>query len=455
MMDTASSGIAPFVATHSRFLSRVEGDMPAWLAALRRESMARFTQQGLPTRRDEEWKYTSLRPLEGRFYDVPVGGHAVFDQTRLTPYVDSSDLTLVFIDGILSKAHSSPLVSSPGVIVLPLAEAAKDYKHDLSLLLTEHEAGSTFARNPFLHLNQAFLDSGTFVKLARGTVAPQVIHLVHATSERSGSEEKDNMAPAAFPRHVIILEEMAEAVVVETFLGNPEVPSEAKTAAYFVNPVTDVRLARGARLKHVKIVANGRSAVHIGLIRAHVERDAEFAGFVHCQGGRLVRNDCDVLLAGAGAHAILDGLYLAKDEQHIDNHTSIDHAVPDSTSAQLYKGILDGKGRAVFNGKVFVRKDAQRSSAQQLNKNLLLSSDAEIDTKPELQIDADDVKCSHGAAIGQLDADEIYYLMSRGIDRPRAIQMLSQAYADDVLLRLPLPNVRARLQRMTQEWFTR
>lgn len=438
-IETTTPKSGSFGAAHSAFAQRCH-DVPEWLKTLRQEALDRFMTHGLPSRRDEEWKYTSLRSLSEQPFAVPTDW-AVFDGTRLQPHVNGKDMTLVFIDGVLSTAHSQLRDLGKGITVLSLADAMRDRAEAVSRLLTNVEPGTA---QPFETLNRAFLQNGVFIEIAKDVQVERTIHLVYASSDR-GERGLDG-APAAFPRNLISMAENSEAQVVETYFGD-------EPAAYLVSPSTDIDLAKGARLKHCKVIVDGPKGTHIGTMRARLASDAHFESFVHCQGGLLVRNDLDVAIRGEGAHVAIDGLYLAKDEQHVDNHTSVDHAVPNATSSQLYKGILNGKGRGVFNGKVFVRKDAQRTSALQLNRNLLLSSEAEIDTKPELQIDADDVKCSHGAAIGQLDADQIFYLQSRGIDRDRAVSVLSQAFADEVLLKLTMPDVRARLRQLTLGWF--
>jgi Fe-S cluster assembly protein SufD len=261
-------------------------------------------------------------------------------------------------------------------------------------------------------------------------------------------------ATAYFPRHVIHLAERAEAHVVETYTSVTSTDGDKDQAPYLVTAFTDLILESAARLTHLRVQAEGPTGSHVALARAALERDAYLGTFSLAAGGRLARVDLDITLKASGAEVDLDGLYMVRGAQHADHHTVVEHCVPNATSRQLYKGILADSGRAVFNGKVLVREGAHGTNAFQLNQNLLLSSDAEIDTKPELQIDADDVKCSHGAAIGQLDADQIFYLQSRGLTKEESKKLLCAAFADDVLLKVKTPGRFAALKRLSMDYVT-
>lgn len=384
-------------------LEKLGAGDPAWVKELRGDAFRRFAAQGLPTRKDEEWKYTSLRTLgDGEF--------------------------------ALGKAGQLELArggAQQGLIVLPLKEAFSRKGDELKRLFA---ALSSVPDKAFGVLGDAFLSEGVYIEVQKNVKVSEPIEISHAAS-----------ADAVFPRILVSLAEGAELELVEIYTSRG-------AGQTFVGQTTDVVLAANAKLNHVRIQAEGAEAVHISRGRAVLAQDSRLNSFSFAAGGKLNRNDFDVALAGAGAEVHLDGLYLAKGEQHVDNHTTIDHRVPDAISSQLYKGILDGKARAVFNGKVFVRRDAQRTSAYQMNRNLLLSSEAEIDTKPELQIDADDVKCSHGAAVGQLNPDQIFYLESRGIDKARATALLSQAFANEVILKVEDPALRERLTKLAKDF---
>lgn len=373
---------------------------PAWLNALRQDAFARFATLGVPTRQDEEWKYTSLRGFDA------------------APWVLSRGETTCTFGGDLPHGVR---ISSVADVLATRPELLKDR------LATHARSARAFEA-----ANAAFVGSGVVVEVAKGVVVPQAIHIRHNAADG-----------AFFPRVFLALGAGAEASVVETFA-----PNTADRA--FTGSVTDIMLGENAKLSYVKVQTDAPTAYHVSSTRAIVPRAAVLKALSFAFGGQVTRNDLDIVLTGEGADATLDGFYLVTDKRHVDNHSTVDHTVPHTTSSQLYKGILAGQGRAVFNGKVFVRQDAQKTSAFQLNQNLLLSSEAEIDTKPQLEIDADDVKCAHGAAVGQLNADEIFYLESRAIPRAEAIKMLSLGFADEVLMRFEDVKLREELRQLVR-----
>lgn len=414
---------------------------PSWLSALRRDAYARFVAMGVPDRRNEEWKYTSLRVLQD-MTTLSVSEAAPVDAAvsaeiaaAIAKYVGPAAQALVLVDGVLSTGFSKLSALPKGTLISTLAEAttasAGAVQNLVGALLPSEQ-------HPFALLNAAFLKGGAFVDIAKGAQLGR-LDIVHVVTRRA-----EGVASAHFPRTLITLGESAEAEIVETFIGLGDQP-------YAVTAVTDIKLAANSKLTHARVQLEGSAAVHISRTAARLDRDARLETFTYTAGGRLTRNDLDIALTGSGAEATLDGLYVVRGSQHVDNHTQVDHQVPSATSNQLYKGIMADQGRAVFNGKVLVRRDAQKTAAFQLNRNLLLSSDAEIDTKPELQIDAGDVKCAHGASVGQLEQDEIFYLMSRGLRRDDAIRMLTAAFADEVLLKSSIEGLSDRLRAVTRE----
>lgn len=414
---------------------------PAWAKDLRLKSYDAFTQLGLPSRKNEEWKYTSLRALAERTFRLPdlAEATAAVDETLLQPILAKGDITLVFVNGVLSTGLSKLGALPSGVKVLPMSEALVK---EASLVREPVHAALASTESTFEHLSKAFLgDTGLLLQVAAGVKVEAPIHIVHVATKATVADQ------AVFPRHRIDLATGARAQVVESYVGPAEL-------AYLTVPVTDVSLAEGSELVYARIQADGDAAINIGTTRAVVATDASFRTFALGTGAKLSRFDLDIALVGERASATLDGLYLVRGEQHLDNHTVVDHRAPATKSDQVYKGILTDSARAVFNGKVKVRHSAPQTDARQLNKNLLLSSNAEIDTKPELQIDVDDVKCSHGAAIGRLDADEIFYLQSRGLDRARAERLLMHAFAEDVILRLGAPSIEARLLQLAERALT-
>jgi Fe-S cluster assembly protein SufD len=287
--------------------------------------------------------------------------------------------------------------------------------------------------NAFVALNAAFFGEVAYYRVPRNTVLEQPIEITY-TAESEG---------AYHPRVLIVVEPNAQCTIVETYTGK---------GSYFTNTVTEIVVGEGAVVDHYKVTLESPAAFHISTLQATLGRSANFSSHSLSMGGGLVRNDAGATLS-EGTEATLNGLYIVNGEQHIDNHTVIDHAKPHANSHELYKGILDGKASAVFNGRIIVRQDAQKTDSKQTNKNLVLSDDAVIDTKPELQIWADDVKCTHGATIGQLDSEALFYLRSRGIDKQNARSLLTYAFAQDIIDRVKVPALRDSLERILYEKF--
>jgi Fe-S cluster assembly protein SufD len=293
-----------------------------------------------------------------------------------------------------------------------------------------------FDHHAFVALNTAFLEDVTYIHIPRGQVVEQPIQIAHVGAGHA--------RPAvAHPRTLIVVAPDAHCTIVETYSG---------TGSYFTNAVTEIVAGSGSVVDHYKVQLESSSAFHIGVMFASLGRSANFSSTCISLGGALVRNEVSATLA-EGTDATLNGLYLVNGTQHVDNHTSIDHAKPHGTSHELYKGILDGKASAVFNGRIIVRKDAQKTDSKQTNKNLVLSDEAVIDTKPELQIFADDVRCTHGATIGQLDAESLFYLQSRGIGKRDARSLLTYAFAQDIIDRIKVQSLKDSLERVLFEKF--
>ncbi len=285
--------------------------------------------------------------------------------------------------------------------------------------------------NAFVALNTAFLGSVTVHRIPVGAVLDQPIEIVYETPEGA----------SAHPRTLILVGANAQCTIVETYHGK---------GAYFTNAVTEIVLGENAVVDHYKVQRESRDAFHVATMQVHVGRSANFSSHSISLGGALVRNDANAVLS-EGCEATLNGLYLVNGSQHVDNHTVIDHAKPHGTSHELYKGILDGTANAVFNGRIIVRKDAQKTDSKQTNKNLVLSDNAVIHTKPELQIHADDVRCTHGATIGQLDSEAMFYLQSRGIGKQDARSLLTYAFAQDIIDRVKVQSVKDDLERFLGE----
>jgi Fe-S cluster assembly protein SufD len=395
------------------------------LSLLRREAFARFAALGFPTTRDEEWKYTNVAPIARTQFRLPERAE---DSAARWALRGEAACRLVFVNGILTPALSSagPLLGGARVGNLAQLSASEER-------ITRHLARyATFEQRAFTALNTALAADGAFVYLPRGVVLEEPIELLFVAT---GETEPI----VAHPRVLIVAEESSQATVIERYTGDDG-------AVYFTNSVTEIVLGENAVLDHYRVQQEGKGAFHIATQQLYQSRSSNFTSHAIQLGGDLVRNDLNALLDGEGIECTLNGLYVVGGRQHSDTHTAIDHAKPHCNSHELYKGILDGHGTGVFNGKIFVRQDAQKTDAKQTNQNLLLSDDATINTKPQLEIFADDVRCTHGATVGQLDRDALFYLRSRGLGEVEARSLLTYAFASDILERIRVEPLRRELE---------
>jgi Fe-S cluster assembly protein SufD len=398
---------------------------PPWWGRLRREAFDRFSALGLPTTHDEDWKYTNVSPI----------ARTLYDPGRLTsgnldaPLTDlGCPVRLVFVNGFFSHDLSSIEGLPAGVTVGSLAELWTKG----SVALESHLA--RYARHdsqPFVALNTAFAEDGACVEISRNAVVEQPIHLVFL----AGPGDRPTVS---YPRTLVLAGRGSQATVIETYAG----PSGR---SYFTNAVTEIVTREGAMLEHYRLQDEGPQAYHIATVQAVQDRGSVLTSHNVSLGASLARSDVNSVLDADGAECYLNGLFLATGAQHVDNHTLLDHAKPNCASRELYKGILDGRGTGVFNGKIIVRKDAQKTNAIQSNKNLLLSAGAVINTKPQLEIYADDVRCTHGATVGQLDKEAVFYMQSRGIAAAQARDLLTQAFGRELVDRMRWEPVRDRL----------
>ncbi|MGH9967431.1 MAG: Fe-S cluster assembly protein SufD [Pyrinomonadaceae bacterium] len=407
---------------------------PSWVGRLRDSAMDRFNQLGFPSVKDEEWKYTNVAPLTRLDFEPVIASGETL--STLTPaevaslgYVEAATSQLVFRNGVLRNDLSS-ITKLAGVVALDLSEAIADEKY--RELIREHLARTAdYNANAFTALNTALLSSGAFVLIPKGVALESPLHLLFISDQAQSSA-------AAFPRVLIVAEENSAASIIESY-------ASIGVGPYFTNAVVEIVLKDGARLSHYKIQREGQEAFHIATTSADLGANSSYDGTTINFGAQLSRHDVQVKMAHEGAECWVDGLYVVTTGQHTDTHSVIDHQQPHCTSHQLYKGILDGKSHAVFNGKVFVRHGAQKTDAMQTNKNLLLSNEARVDTKPQLEILADDVKCAHGAAVGQLDEDELFYLETRGIHPDLAKNLLTYGFAEEVIGKIKVESLRKQL----------
>lgn len=412
---------------HLELGRRLTGDAPAFVRALRERGLARFAALGFPTTRLEDWKYTNVAPIAREHFQpaaaaLSAEAAALAGAARLDGAVE-----LVFVNGRYAPSLSARAPLPAGVVVDSLAAACRDHA-----ALVEPHLGRIAAIDDdgVAALNTALLDDGAFIHIPAGAVLEAPIHCLFVSL--AGGQPT-----ASHPRLLIVAGDGSRAAVVEQYVGR---------GRYWTNAVTELALGSGAQVAHHKLQDEDVAAYHLAVAAAAQAGGSHFGSHAVALGAGLSRSAIATRFDDADAGCALDGLYIADGRQHVDHHTTVDHARPRGTSRELYKGILGGRATGVFNGKVFVRPGAQQSDAEQMNQNLLLSDDAQIDTKPQLEIFADDVRCSHGATIGQLSDDAIFYLRARGIDPAEARRLLIRGFAHELVERVAVAALRRRLE---------
>jgi len=418
-MTSAPAKLAHYLADFQSLTQGPGADAPTWLQDLRDSGWSRFSETGFPTARrgNERWKYTNVGPIAKTDFGISEKPASASEATVPSYGVDGQQVyDLVYLDGRYAPELSSPAPSSGKITAVSLASITSDASSGL-----EGQVGR-FAPpddDGFAALNTAFLYDGAYVNITDGCPDKVTVRISYITVD--GTTPK-----VSHPRTLIVAGRNTDVTVVESYSG-------PKDSVYFTNAVTEISVGDGAQVDHYRLLLEGDNAFHVGTSRVQQEKDSSFSSASFALGTSLARNDMEVLFGGPGGFCSLNGLYLTADQQHIDNLVSINHAVPNCTSRLNYKGILDGRSKAVFGGTVIVDKDAQKSDAEQTDKNLILSRQAEVDSKPSLLIYADDVKCSHGATAGHIDADTLFYLRSRGLDLDTASRMLIQAFASEII----------------------
>jgi Fe-S cluster assembly protein SufD len=403
---------------------------PAALHRLRQAAVERFVAFGFPTLDDEEWRFTNLAPLVRLGAEQQARAFAGDELERAIIRAGECS-RLVFINGRYAPEHSSVLPLPSGAVVCSLADALECHLAKVEPHLGRH---ADYEEHAFTALNTAFIKDGAFICLPKGAVVEEPILLVFASTT-------PGQTVVSHPRNLIVAGANSQARIIENYISPDGI-------TYFTNAVTEIVGGEGAVLDYYKVQRESKEAFHIATLQVHQGRASKFSSHSIALGGALVRNEVNVVLDAEGGECTLNGLSMAGGEQLIDNHTRIDHAKPHCASHELYKSILDGNARGVFSGRIYVHPDAQKTDAKQTNQTLLLSEGAIINTKPQLEIFADDVKCTHGATVGQLDAEAIFYLRSRGIDRDAARGLLTFAFANDIVSRIKIEPLRAQLEEL-------
>ena len=432
MTQKANDGAALVVEKFSSFKSAVP--QPQWLTPLRQAGLTSFAGAGFPTLHDEDWRFTSVAPIAKLNFQL---AGAVAVNGAETKALDESVFAalaghrLVFVNGFFSAKLSRILPVSGGVRIESLAAAlAKD-----AALIEKHLGQYAQVKgNPFAALNQAAFADGAFIFVPKDVTVAEPVQLIYISSAKHNGE-------TILPRNLVIAEANSRLTVVESYISTT-------SAAYFTNAVTEIVAGDNASVEHVKVQDESSEAFHIATIAGEFGRASNVSVHSFALGAKLSRNNIRTKLAGEGLECILNGLYLTKDEQLADHHMVVEHAQPHCASHEYFNGILDDKSKGVFHGRILVRQIAQKTDAKQTNKNLLLSDDATADTKPQLEIYADDVKCTHGATIGQLNDESIFYLRSRGIGTDMARQMLIHAFAGEIIERIQCESAREVIDKL-------
>lgn len=420
------------------FKETAPGSSLDWLKSIREQAITKFAELGFPTVQDEDWRFTNVAPIARSSFNILENGHDKVSASDLKPFQfgDTQVTELVFVNGHYSKDLSSHTSLPEGVIVKNLADAIESEQELVKNNLAKY---ADYSEEAFTALNTAFIEDGGFIYIPKGTIVDTPIHLLYiATDEDTPSITN--------PRNLIISEDNSQANVIEhyTSIGDN---------VYLSNVVTEIVVGENSTIGHYMIELESKKAFNISTLRVQQARSSNINSHSVLLGGSLVRNNVHPVLAGEGCNSLINGLYMPSHRQHMDNYMKVEHATPHCDSRQLYNGILDGRSRGVFHGRIIVHEDAQKTDAKQTNRNLLLSDTAQIDTKPQLEIYADDVKCTHGATIGQIDENALFYLRSRGISKNAARDIILHAFTNESLETMGVESVKNYCYELATNWF--
>ena len=432
---TAIENVAEgYLESFTEFAKRGAGHNLPWLRRLRENAFARFCETGFPTTHDEDWRFTNVSAI-ARTPFLLAAGATNLSNSDLSPWrIEGAAAQLVFVDGRFVRELSQFGALPASVTVSGLKEQITNNAKGLEAHLGRY---LNIQRDPFSALNTAFAEDGAFVHVGRGVSLEEPVHLLFVSTAA-------NAPRMLHPRNLLIFEQESQATVIEEYVS-------LGGGTIFCNTATELIAGENSTVSHYMIEREDREAFNISTLRIQQERSANVASHSLLLGGGLVRNNVHPVLAGEGGECLINGLFVGDGRQHLDNYMHVEHASPHCSSRQFYNGILDGKSHGVFHGRIVVHKDAQKTDAKQTNRNLLLSDDAQIDTKPQLEIYADDVKCTHGATIGQIEENALFYLQSRGIDEVSARRLLLMAFAGECLERMKPGAAHTHAERLIHE----
>lgn len=417
---------------------------PAWLERGRNDAILRFADLGFPTTHDEAWKYTNVAPLAAIPFELSryEFNSGVAQQIERSPFAGLGCPRLTFINGHycpeLSKTSDLPKEVRAGSLANALATGAGSTEDHFSRY-------ADFSSHAFVALNTAMAEDGAWIEVPKGLIVEKPINLLFISTHGANPV-------VSHPRNLIVVGRESQVSVIEAYVGldgsdgSPKGSHSPGAGVYFTNAVTEIVAGENAVVRYAKVQEEANPSYHVATVRVEQERSSNVSTCSVALGSALTREEIFDVLDGEGAECTLDGLYVIAGEQHVDNHTTIDHAKPHCSSREFYKGVLDGRSTGVFNGRIIVRQDAQKTDSKQSNKNLLLAEGCVINTKPQLEIFADDVKCTHGATIGQIDPEAVFYLRSRGIGMVEARSLLTYAFANDIIGRIAYAPLAGRLR---------
>ena len=435
MIAATQQQLGNYLESFSGFAQSAVGHQLPWLRKLREDAFARFCEVGFPTTNDEDWRFTNASPIANTPFELARNKRISLTLEQLAPYrLPGAACQLIFVNGRFAADLSLIGKLPAGVKVVSLGKEIGDNPTEVQAHLGRH---LNTGRDAFAALNTAFLEDGAYVHIRRGVVLEEPIHCLFVSTGQD--------APTVtHPRNLIVAEEASQVAVVEDYVS-------IDSGLAFSNAATELVAADDAVVSHYLVEREDKQAFNVSTLRIQQGRNANVSSHSVLLGGALVRNNVHPVLAGEGSECLINGLFLGHGRQHLDNYMLVEHASPHCSSRQFYNGILDDRAHGVFHGRIIVHKDAQKTDAKQTNRNLLLSDDAQIDTKPQLEIYADDVKCTHGATIGQIDETALFYLRSRGIDEVSARRILLLAFADECLDRMKHGPARTHVEQLINE----
>ncbi len=424
--------VESYINEHKDIKNKLAGSQHNWLQAARDNALQSFAKLGYPDKKVENWKYTRVTPIAKQHLPILLTHSEHYEKNKVVSLVKAMPdcHCMVFINGYFSTELSLLSGLPDNVIVCDFLTATEQH----SELLKKHLQQDAATSDSFLAFNTAFMHCGAFIHVPANTQIEKPIQLLFICTPEANTHTINL-------RNVLIAETQSKVNFIENYLAITD-------DSYFVNTVSNLILEQNAHLTHIKLQNESRQAFHIGTVNAQQAADSHFHSHSFARGGALVRSDTNTSLNAAGAHCTMNGLFIAQGKQHIDHHTCIEHKHSHCSSREYYRGILAEQAHGVFNGRVVVAKDAQKTDAVQENKNLLLSDSAEIDTKPQLEIYADDVKCAHGATVGQLDKRALFYLQARGINIEQATKILTYAFAKEIIERIDFAPVREQCENL-------